>query len=182
MIYLDSDGLLAGWCTYVFNKHLPHMTREELNTMCLVRRKSILSDMYRREPNLFANLSPLKGAKEFIEWLSTTGEPFAILTSSATDHHDFDIVKESKIFFFEKHFGLSADKVIVVESSYDKAKYAENGAMLVDDFGRNCQEWLLGGGCAIQVATDKPDFDQLKDAISLYLEDQLSLDDNIIFV
>lgn len=182
MIYLDSDGLLASWCGYVFNKHLPHLTRSEFNSMCPIRRKGLLSEIYRREPNLFANLPPIEGAREFLEWLSTTGEPFAILTSAASDHHDFDIVKESKLFFFDKHFGLPPDKIIVVETSSDKAQYAEGGAMLVDDYGRNCHEWLLAGGCTIQVATDKPDFKQLKDALTLYLEDQLSLDDNVIYV
>lgn len=182
MIYLDSDGLLASWCGYVFNKHLPHLSREELNTMCPVRRKGILAGIYLREPNLFANLSPVEGAKAFVDWLIGTGEPFAVLTSAAADHHDFDIVVESKLHFFDKYFGLGADKIIVVETSECKTEYVEPGYLLIDDFGRNCREWAAKGGLAIRVETDKPDFESLKDKIELYIEDMLTLEENIIFV
>lgn len=182
MIYIDSDGVLAAWCGYVFNKHLPHLSREELNTMCPVRRKGILADIYLREPNLFANLSPIEGAKEFVDWLIYTGEPFAVLTSAAADHFDFDIVEECKLQFFDKYFGLVAHKVIVVETSSSKASYADPGDLLIDDFGRNCREWAEKGGIAIRVETDKPNFEELKEKVELYLENMLNLEDNIIIV
>lgn len=41
-----------------------------------------------------------------------------------------------------KHFGVPADKVIVTESSGQKKAYASRGNLLVDDYGRNCREWI----------------------------------------
>lgn len=156
MLYLDSDGLFAHWRSYVLSKYFPHLCAQEFNQLPELRRRSMMREMYRREPNLFYNLPPNLEMVAVVEEAERLCIPWCILTSGAEDHFDHALVVESKQLWFDKHFGIPASKVTVTESSAQKKNFAGRGRLLVDDYGRNCREWALGGGTAFWTRSEKP--------------------------
>lgn len=170
MLNLDSDGLFALWQSYVLPKYFPSMSRQEFNHLPELRRRSALREMYQREPNLFYNLTPNLEMIAVIEEAERLCIDWNILTSGAEDHFDHDLVVECKHRWFDKHFGIPADKVIVTESSAQKKDYAGRGRLLVDDYGRNCREWALAGGTAFWTRSEKPNPPVLIRHISRFVE------------
>lgn len=170
MIRLDSDGVFAGWVQYTIPKHFPEYTPQEFNKLPELKRRGLMREMYRKEPNLFYNLPPFLEMMRVLEELERLCVPWSILTSGSEDHFDRDLVVECKQLWFDKHFGVPADKVIVTETSHDKKIYAGPGTLLIDDFGRNCREWALSGGTAYWVETDKPNPTDLIRHINAFVE------------
>ena len=170
MIHLDSDGVFAAWVSYVLPKYFPTMSRQEFNALPELRRRGLMRDMYQREPNLFYNLPALTEMSAVLEALDRLGVPWCILTSGSEDHFDHELVVECKQLWFDKHFGVPADKVIVTETSGQKKDYAGRGRLLVDDFGRNCREWALQDGTALWVRTDKPNVPDLIRHLSNFVD------------
>lgn len=182
MIYLDSDGVFAGWREYVFTHHIRNMGPEEFNKLPELRRRSLLRDIYQKDPDLFYKLKPITGTEKILEAVERTCEDWAILTSSAEDHFDFGRVVECKHLWYAKHFGISADKVIVTESSAAKKEFAGRGHLLVDDFRRNCNEWAIAGGLAIWTLTDKPNIDGIIQQVQSYQNDSTVYNGHFISV
>lgn len=170
MVNLDSDGLFAVWSGYVVPKYFPTMTLKEFNAIPEIRRRALIRDVYQKEPNLFYNLPALPEMAKVLTALDRLGADWCILTSGAEDHFDHELVVESKQRWFDKHFGVPADKVIVTETSGQKKDYAGRGRLLVDDFGRNCREWALAGGTAFWVRTEKPNTRDLIRHITNFVE------------
>lgn len=171
MIYLDSDGVFAGWRLYALPKYFPTMTSHEFNKLPDLKRRGLMRDMYQQEPNLFYNLPPNNAMIQVLEFIEKECLPWSILTSGSEDHYDHDLVVDCKERWFDKHFGVPADKIIVTENSGAKAVYAGRGKLLVDDFGRNCREWALKGGTAYWVHTDEPNVRDLIRHIGAFAED-----------
>lgn len=180
MFYLDSDGLFARWRTYVLSTHFPGMTIKEFNALPELRRRSLTREMYQRDPDLFYKLSPISEASAIIETLEKLCDSWAILTSGSEDHFDHQLVVESKQRWFLKHFGVPSDKVIVTENSGQKAAYASRGNLLVDDYGRNCREWVLQGGGAIWVRTEQPNIPAICSQCEAFYEDPINLSGTLL--
>ncbi|ANZ48833.1 hypothetical protein BIZ83_gp020 [Erwinia phage vB_EamM_ChrisDB] len=170
MVHLDSDGVFAVWSGYVVPKYFPTMTLREFNAIPEIKRRALVREIYQKEPNLFYNLPALKEMGVVLDALEKAGTPWCILTSGAEDHFDHELVVESKQLWFDKHFGVPADRIIVTETSGQKKDYAGRGLLLVDDFGRNCREWALAGGTAFWVRTEKPNTRDLIRHIGCFVE------------
>lgn len=161
MIYLDSDGVFADWRGYVSEHHLRDMSFEDFNRLPEERRRAMMRKIYQNDPNLFYNLKPIAGTERILEAVEKTGECWAILTSGSEDHPDHELVTKSKELFFEKHFGLPKDRIIVTASSKEKQQYSGKGKLLIDDYRRNCNEWVLYGGSAIWTKTGEPNIPRI---------------------
>lgn len=170
MVQLDSDGVFAVWSGYVVPKYFPTMTLKEFNAIPELKRRALVREVYQKEPNLFYNLPALPQMTVVLEALEKMCVPWGILTSGAEDHFDHELVVESKVRWFDKHFGVPADKIIVTETSGQKKDHAGRGKLLVDDFGRNCREWALAGGTAFWVRTEKPNTRDLIRHIGEFVE------------
>lgn len=152
MINIDADGVLVNWRDYVLGTHFPDMDIETLNGLNPDERTRLLRSMYESDPQLFYKLEPLPGAVELIEWIKLTGEPWRVLTSSGTDHPDYDVAKASKIANLTKLFDIDESKIVVTRTSAEKASYCEcENDILVDDYHRNISEWCNAGGVGILV-------------------------------
>tara|TARA_Y100001956_G_scaffold46088_1_gene44798 strand:+ start:404 stop:949 length:546 start_codon:yes stop_codon:yes gene_type:complete len=156
MINIDADGLLVDWKGYVIKNHFPHLTIDELNAMHADDRQKLLRQMYTDDPQLFYKLEPLEGAAEFMQRITSLGEPWRVLTSAGSDHPDFSVAAESKIQNLKKHFGIPRENITVTESSADKANYVERrGDILIDDFLRNVLQWNEQRGVGIHFIASK---------------------------
>ncbi|QVW55224.1 hypothetical protein pEaSNUABM29_00184 [Erwinia phage pEa_SNUABM_29] len=174
MFYLDSDGVFARWRKYVLSTHFPGMTIKQFNAIPELRRRSLTREMYQRDPDLFYKLEPIEGVQRILETVDRLCDSWAILTSGSEDHYDHQLVVDSKQRWFLKHFGVPADKVIVTENSGQKASYASRGNLLVDDYGRNCREWILQGGGAIWSRTEEPKIEAICLQCEAFYNDPIS--------
>lgn len=180
MIYLDSDGVFAGWRSHVMPKYFPELTVKQFNALPDLKRRGMLRDIYQREPKLFYNLKPVEGMGAVLDAVDRMGVPWAILTSGAEDHYDHQLVVDCKQRWYDKHFGVPADKVIVTENSGQKKEYAGEGELLVDDFGRNCREWALKGGAALWVHTESPNARDICRHIQNFVDDPVAHNGSIL--
>jgi len=171
MLNLDSDGVMAGWRKYVERHHLHNVNWEEFHKIPETKRRGIFREIYQKDPDLFYKLDPLPGAELLLEAADRNDCGWRILTSAAEDHPDFDRCKEGKEAWYKKHFGISADRLIVTENSAAKKEYAGRGHLLVDDYRRNCNEWALKGGFALWTLADAPNVEALVQHIAEYQED-----------
>ncbi|WP_216088621.1 hypothetical protein, partial [Shigella flexneri] len=73
-------------------------------------------------------------------------------------------------------------KVIVTTNSAEKATYADKGRLLVDDYGRNCREWVLKNGTAIYTRTDEPDVEAVCRQLRTFAENPFEYSGQILCV
>lgn len=182
MINLDSDGVLADWRGYMEQHHFKGFTVPEFNAMNPARRSTILQEIYRKDPDLFAKLPKFQLMEVVVRHLIRSGEPWRILTSAGEDHPDFERAKACKELWHWKQFSIPAHQVVVTESSGAKAQYADPDSLLIDDFGRNCREWVAAGGKAIWVHTGKPDVHAICDAIDDFINAKAMFSEDLISI
>lgn len=151
MLLIDSDGVLVDWEGYVIKNHFPSSDMSEINEMDSSERHLRLLAMYNRDPNLFAKLHPLDGARQLIDYIKSTSISWAVLSAAGVDHPSYETVRKDKIRNLSGLFGIPENKIIVTRTSKDKIKYAAPNRTLVDDYARNCEEFESAGGCSIHV-------------------------------
>lgn len=154
MILVDSDGVLVDWENYVLSNHFPNMTLDALNSLEPTERHERIKAMYVRDPMLFAKLQPLPGAAALIKHVTRTGLPWFILTAIGNDHPDPDVAEKSKRMCLKNHFDIPSSKIITVQASAHKQRYATPERILVDDYDKNCQQFRARGGLAVQVTRE----------------------------
>ncbi len=76
-------------------------------------------------------------------------------------------------------FDVPREKVVVCPFSSTKSLYAESGRVLVDDFRRNCEEWVAKGGTAILVKPGEPDVPRIIALLTQIAENQFPDDPHI---
>jgi len=158
-VYVDLDGLGADWEDYVLEHHFSHLSITELNG--LPDRDELLSSMYSVEPHLFNNLPVIDKFADLIHALNELSCDWKILTSAGGVHPFYNMVRDDKLTWLYRNFGIVESKVIVTELSSDKVTYAHEDAILIDDFKRNCIEWEQAGGTSIYVDTKVYDVNDL---------------------
>lgn len=149
LVYLDVDGVGSHWL-----KYMEALLPDNLN-MAIVNkapnRGEILRSVYQDNPHFFALLEPYHPYGSLIATLKTLGVTLRILTARGNDHPNPQTVIDDKLYWLNKHFDVDRRHVYVVAESKDKAAWAKPNAILIDDYDRNCDEWVAAGGHAIQV-------------------------------
>lgn len=72
-----------------------------------------------------------------------------------------DTGKIGRLNWLKKNVGLDKHHLIIVDKGSDKTYYASENALLIDDFGKNCDMFVSMGGQAIQFKS----FDQMKNEL-----------------
>ena len=125
-IYCDMDGVLAD-----FNK--------EPNAV----------ERFAVEKGFFAKLEPIKNNVRAIKILLEDGRKVKILSASPNKNADKDKMKWLAKYLPE----IKKEDIIICRNGDVKAHYASDikESVLLDDYGKNCREWLSYGGQAIKV-------------------------------
>ena len=179
MIFFDSDGVFADWAGYVLPTHFPDVASvdelNEGNAEISVR----MRQMYMKDPDLFYHLTPIDGVVKLVEFVEDYDLPWSILTAVGKHHFSFPHAKVCKERWFDRHFDVPREKVVVCPFSSTKSLYAESGRVLVDDFRRNCEEWVAKGGTAILVKPGEPDVPRIIALLTQIAENQFPDDPHI---
>lgn len=138
-IFLDLDGVFADWTGRVKQLY-PDFKEWDDET---------LWGHLDKHPSLFRNLPVLPGSLKIVtmlqhhdlEFLTALPKPTGYLTSA----------KEDKEAWVADHISKRIP-VNTVLGGKNKYKWLEKnpGAVLIDDYGRNCRLWTEHGGIAIQ--------------------------------
>lgn len=150
-LYVDMDGVLAD-----FNAEKDAINR------------------FRTEKRFFYNLAPISENVEAVKDLYNKGYDIKILTTSPHNRADRD-----KRLWLKKHLPfIKRENIIYGRPEIAKIDYLTTleriKGVLIDDYGKNIQEWLYGGGLDAIKITLRPkvveqDFPTIKD-FSNYLE------------
>lgn len=152
-LYCDLDQVLYDWIGYTTSKYAKGLTQEQLNKH--PNRVGILTEMYIQEPDFFRNLPLCEGAKELYQGLRNLHRSglisLSFLTATDTIHFNAFRVREDKLYALQRDFGVMSHEVTVVLHSVEKAKYAQPGVILLDDYEKNISEWRAAGGTGVFV-------------------------------
>lgn len=152
-VYIDSDGVLVDWVSYMLKNHFPGWTIDEINGLEPQVRAETLRKVYEQDPLVFAKLTPFEEAQSLIDAVDALGVDWHILTSSGSDHPSYNTAKSSKIYNLCQFDKVTEEKIIVTPTSADKQCYAGVGKVLIDDFWKNINQWEEVGGVGVKVST-----------------------------
>jgi 5'(3')-deoxyribonucleotidase len=152
-IYIDSDGVLAGFEAKV------NELRASTPTKCGMW---YLIDIYDKnvEP-FFESLPIMDGAHDLVQFALDHFDDVAILTATGRTPKN---VGEQKRNWYAKHFPHL--EVILVESSGDKAAYACPNSILVDDRDKSITPWMGAGGIGVLHTSVEDTIAQLRALLS----------------
>lgn len=107
---------------------------------------------------IFKRLPAITGSHYFLDVLKSiahiNGSEIIALTKTFTpDLHEEQTA--DKIFWIDFNFANIFDDVICVHPSKSKTEVLKSCDILIDDYGKNCREWISAGGIAIQMFEDK---------------------------
>ena len=155
--YVDSDGVIAdfdGWAKR-FDPNIKTDRNNPANRKNSGRIYKLIVDNFE---SCFLDCEIIAGSERFIDrlkndpcWFVLTAVPTFETVAGVTKDEDkarkvLDVLKENKRRFYE-NLGVAREKVIIVDNSRDKAKYAK-GNFLYDDYQRMVDMWIEAGGKA----------------------------------
>lgn len=138
IIYIDLDGVLANFRTkYIEEFH------EDPDAVGNVRH---WNEFIKRK--CFEKLDMMPGAKGSIKYLKKSNVHIKILSSTGGKHKpNDDEAGKQKQTWLNKH-GIEWP-AIFVPGKHNKVKYAEKGAILIDDDEGTIKDWIEAGGIGI---------------------------------
>lgn len=134
------------------------LAQQNLKRRCFKMKQTIFLDLdgviHKPKPmkeynnkNVFSTVECYEGAKLFVKELQKLGEVIVISKCFVP----FDDERYSKQHFDKvsksRQLGLP---YIILPSDIDKNMFCNNGDILIDDYGANCESWENAGGISIQ--------------------------------
>ncbi len=105
--------------------------------------------------SFWENLDWLDGSKEFYKWLLTFCERNNLDLCILTAIH-LDEGKRGKMKWLSKNCPEIQNKnIYIVQNGSKKKKHATESSLLIDDFGKNVEEFIIAGGHAIKFTSPK---------------------------
>lgn len=146
-IYLDMDGVISD-----FKKGC-----EEIDA--IDGTKVDWPKIHELGPNFWAELPWTKDGEKLVKWLIKfcNDSKIDLCILSAVNYSDG--VKGKQTWLDEKIPTLSKQNRYFVKFGRDKAKYANKTSLLIDDFGKNIEGFVMAGGEGIKYKT----FEQCRD-------------------
>lgn len=138
-IYLDADGVLCN-----FEKKVEEITGKRITEIPknLVWQK--ISWYNNNVEPFFESLEKMDGADKLFNFCNDNFENVSILTATGNTPKNAAAQKRN---WFQKNYGNV--NVITVNKSGDKAQYANDSAILVDDRTKSIDPWVAAGGIGI---------------------------------
>lgn len=136
-IYLDLDGVLVN-----FQKGIQEHTNDPDITFGGVQ--EAFKTMHGNY-DFWANLEPLKGWDDI--WKTVKRYECFVLSSCSNLGEK---CKCGKIDWVKRHLnGMKEDNIIIVQDMHEKAFYANEKSILIDDMEKNIIQWVEAGGIGI---------------------------------
>ena len=144
-LFIDLDGVLVDFHTKV-QQHLPDFNFDDYQKDAELRKKfwKIIIDKTGEGEEFWFDSDKMKDADELWDYVSKH-DP-AILSATGTS-----VPKEAsdqKRRWLDKHYPTIKD-IHLVPTGKDKAKFAKDGHVLIDDMERNIKSWEAAGGTGI---------------------------------
>lgn len=149
-IYLDLDGVFAdffGATQYRLGKHYRQMPPREA------------WKVLERVPHLFRDLPLLPDAQQLWDGLQGKGT-LRFLTAVPRPTGFLKTAAQDKVLFVEANLSRTTP-VITVRDGVTKARWANPGAVLIDDTPRNIDAWVAAGGIGILHTSAQTTLDKL---------------------
>lgn len=149
-VYLDSDGLLADF-DFLAREILGNRTIESVP-------KGTLWAAVERHGSFFESLPVMENAEVLVDFVLNNFSRVAVLTASGYTPKD---APEQKRRWYAKHFP-QLTTIHVVDKSPDKAAFAHQRAILVDDRRKSLDPWIAAGGIGIFHTSVEDTIEQLQ--------------------
>lgn len=156
-IFLDMDGVLADFLRGVEKpEYIGHpLTNDDAGHTEYDLRKEELTNK-----RLFANLPPMVDMYDLIGYVKHCDVPWEILTAAGT------VNRELVVFDKNEWIRKYVDPTVVVTCTYSgtqKAAFAFEGSVLIDDRKKNIDAWVKAGGIGIVHESAEKTIKQLKE-------------------
>ena len=147
-IYFDMDGVLVD-----FNRGVLEMFRIEAGDQEAPGRKELDDRMFEAiasTPNFYFKLEPVDGMLDILnELISRYGKKVEILTGIPKPERNVVTAADDKREWIRKF--VSDDLVVHTVQRREKMEYAKGPkTILIDDMGKNIDEWKAAGGTGIR--------------------------------
>jgi hypothetical protein len=139
-IYLDMDGVIAD-----FEKRYRELFHTSPGHDDNRKRFGIRFAKF-IQFNHFADLDMMPDATDLLTYLTTTGVPVEILSSTARPTSNATISQQKRSWL--DNYGINYPAIFVPGKQF-KAKYATPNSILIDDTLVNIEEWNKAGGVGI---------------------------------
>lgn len=153
VVAIDMDGVLADFSAMV--EQILDKPRDQITT------REMWDGINRYNKNVepfFENLPVMDDALDLVRFVYNNFNNWYILTASGYTPKD---APEQKKRWISKVFGPMTEVVVVTRSS-DKAKYATQNSILIDDRSQSIDPWVAAGGIGILHTSAKDSIEQLK--------------------
>lgn len=147
-IFLDVDGVLADF-------------RKQCENHSCIKGNKVNWDVIRSAGSKFwEEIEWTAEGKAFFKWIKDICNQEDIELFILTAVHGQD-AKVGRLNWLKTNIGLDKHHLIIVNTGKEKAYYAQPDALLIDDFGKNCNAFTEAGGQAVKFMA----MDQAKNAI-----------------
>ena len=155
-IFLDMDGVLADFLKGVEQpEYIGHpLTNDDAGHTEYDLRKEELTNK-----RLFANLPPMADMYDLIAYVKHCDVPWEILTAAGTVNRNLVVYDKNE---WVKRYIDPAIPVTCTFSGSQKAAYALEGNVLIDDRKKNIDAWVAAGGIGIVHTSAADTIEQLK--------------------
>ena len=155
-IFLDMDGVLADFLKGVEQpEYIGHpLTNDSKGHTEYDLRKEELTNK-----RLFANLPPMADMYDLIAYVKHCEVPWEILTAAGTVNRNLVVYDKNE---WVKRYVDPTIPVTCTFSGSQKAAYALEGNVLIDDRKKNIDAWVAAGGIGIVHTSAADTIEQLK--------------------
>ena len=156
-IFIDMDGVLADFLRGVEKpEYIGHpLTNDDAGHTEYDLRKEELTNK-----RLFANLPPMVDMYDLLAYIKHTGVKWEILTAAGLVNRDLVVYDKNE---WIKRYVDPSVVVTCTMSGSQKAAFAYEGSVLIDDRKKNIDAWESAGGIGILHTSAKETINKLKE-------------------